>query len=149
MKRGFTLIEVLVVVLIVGILAGVALPQYHRVVERAKTPQAETMLKSMADAMDLCWLEFSPTICTTDFFYDSSTFSPPTPFLSEDNEQCVAGVRCFATKDWVYWVEEYAYAARVKNGEWIYSLEMQEDKKMYCENRSEEIDYCQMIGMNE
>ncbi len=48
-KKGFTLIEMLVVVLIIGILAGIALPQYNRAVEKSKVVQALITLKYMRE----------------------------------------------------------------------------------------------------
>jgi len=46
-ERGFTLLELLMVVIIIAILASIALPQYFRVTERARTGQVLQLLASI------------------------------------------------------------------------------------------------------
>ena len=56
MKRGFTLIELLVVVLIIGILAAVAVPQYQKTVERSRTVEALTLLKTVGQSVQAYYM---------------------------------------------------------------------------------------------
>lgn len=51
MKKGFTLMEVLVVVLIVAVLTGIAVPKYMRSLERARATEAMTNLKAINESI--------------------------------------------------------------------------------------------------
>ena len=52
-SKGFTLIEMLVVVLIIGILAGIALPQYNLAVEKARLAEGLQHLSYIKKMIDL------------------------------------------------------------------------------------------------
>jgi prepilin-type N-terminal cleavage/methylation domain-containing protein len=70
-KKAFTLIEMLVVVVIIGILAAIALPQYQKAVEKARATEALINLKALREAWDRYNLTYGTTATTiaqlTDF----------------------------------------------------------------------------------
>tara|TARA_B100001250_G_scaffold402832_1_gene416476 strand:- start:917 stop:1336 length:420 start_codon:yes stop_codon:yes gene_type:complete len=55
--NGFTLVEILIVVVIVGILAAIAIPTYYSYVKKGYATEAKTQLKSIVQAADMFYSE--------------------------------------------------------------------------------------------
>ena len=65
-QQGFTLIELMIVVAIIGILAAVAIPQYRDYTSKAKIGNALSSVDSLKTAVALCIQETgTKTGCTT------------------------------------------------------------------------------------
>lgn len=57
-NKGFTLIEMLVVTIIVGILASIAIPQYQRMTAKSHFTKVEVMAKALRDSCNRLVAEF-------------------------------------------------------------------------------------------
>ena len=98
-KKGFTLIEMLVVVLIIGILAGVALPQYTKAVEKARATEAITNISSLEKAIDLWKLSNGTPTSAQWKLLEEGALDIDFPCLSFDSDHwCL-------TKNFRYWAE--------------------------------------------
>lgn len=51
-RNGFTLVELLTVVIIIALLSAVALPQYEKVVERSRFAKAEILTKTLYESCE-------------------------------------------------------------------------------------------------
>ncbi len=77
MKKGFTLVELLIVVVIVGIFVAIALPQYKRATERGRAMEGITNLRVATDYMNSLY------VLRSDFSYLSSAGEPNSVFTNK------------------------------------------------------------------
>jgi general secretion pathway protein G len=59
---GFTLIEILIVVIILGILAGIVIPQFNNATTSSKTGSVETTAQTLRSAVQLYYCQHNDTL---------------------------------------------------------------------------------------
>ena len=72
-KRAFTLIELFVVVLIIGILSAIALPQYTKAVEKARVAEVLSNVKAIENSIDIYLMENNGYPTSNVWFKDMGT----------------------------------------------------------------------------
>ncbi|MEE8317717.1 MAG: prepilin-type N-terminal cleavage/methylation domain-containing protein [Candidatus Omnitrophota bacterium] len=126
-KKGFTLLELIIVVIIIGILASIALPQYISTLEKAKSAEALGILGTLRSSIERHWFEgiAEGTYIDADFGYaDTGGIS-----LDIDNPNATTG------RKWNYRlidantinVKSYVIRAGKKGDEGTYWVEINED----------------------
>jgi prepilin-type N-terminal cleavage/methylation domain-containing protein len=97
-RRGTTLVEVIAVTIIIGILASLTMPSFHRALEQARADVAGANLRAIWSAQRLYWLEnrayapdlatlysfdlLDPTVSTQNFYTYEISYSDTATFTA-------------------------------------------------------------------
>ena len=139
-KKGFTILEILVVVLIIGILAAIALPAYFRAVEKSRVSEPINILGTIAKAQKrhkMQNLGYTTDVSDLDLSYSKFSDGNPATGSEFDGEY-------FDYK--VYGDDEKAALAKRNNGEYELSI-LYETDTIYC--RPADNSTCKELGFAE
>lgn len=73
-KKGFTLLEIIIVIIIIGVLAALALPRFFKTIEFSRSTEALNAFTLFRGSMERCYLSFQT--------YEGCLFDSATPTTS-------------------------------------------------------------------
>ena len=96
-RKGFTLVELVIVIAILGILAGVAIPAYADLQAEARSSQAQATLGSFRSALGIYYGKNKgtwPTLANLGTLFADGTV--PTPIISTDSVKNINAVAAYS-----------------------------------------------------
>lgn len=83
-KKGFTLVEIMIVVVIIGLLAAMAIPAFNKVRETSQEKAITNNLRQIASAADQYFIESgNTTVTVADLVNDNYLRQSPAPVAGE------------------------------------------------------------------
>ena len=135
-KSGFTLLEIIIVIIIVGVLASLALPRFFSTVEFSRSTEALQSLAVVRQSMERCYLAQAGTYvgCTAitagvwNIDVEDPGTSPGTHFTYAVGSQTATGYSVTAnrntidggaTADWIRLIQSTTGVTRSGTGKFI------------------------------
>jgi len=129
-KQGFTLMELIIVIIIIGIMATVGFGQYKKMVERGRAVEARTIIGQIRTALATYALEYTNEPCT-DNFERLGLGAPKYPDCDDDHWFSYQIV-CLPDNDFAVRAARCEAGGRDSIGEGnMYTIEYQESTKEF------------------